>query len=132
MRRLGGDSPLSYREYLAQFYNLIPGKTLIDYLRAPYRPASGLRRVLMNYAGNLLLFVPWGVLFPAAFRLRKRRFLILSAIVILCFELTQYFAQLGFFDIEDLLLNLAGAMLGYEAWRIAARKTQADQTAARQ
>ncbi|MGP7816705.1 VanZ family protein [Niallia sp. 01092] len=66
--------------------------------------------------GNIIMFVPFGFLFPAIYR---RRFKLIVTIMVaalssLTIELTQYFFTIDrAADIDDLILNMAGAIIGY-------------------
>lgn len=68
-----------------------------------------------NLFGNLIGFVPFGMLFPLLFR--RMRHLILTTLagfgLSLLYEYIQVKTGLGFFDVDDLLLNTAGALAGY-------------------
>lgn len=77
-----------------------------------------------NIGGNIVGFIPLGMLLPLLF-VRCRRFLTTSLSVLgisLLFETIQLFTGLGVFDVDDLILNTAGGMLGYvfvyAAWRL--------------
>lgn len=60
---------------------------------------------------NILIFVPFGFLF----RNRKSLFSILTAIsVFLIIECIQYIFKLGIFDIDDIIFNLIGFLIGYK------------------
>ncbi|WP_445490677.1 VanZ family protein [Niallia sp. 03133] len=66
--------------------------------------------------GNILMFVPFGFLFPAIY---KRRFkmivtIMAAALCSLSIELTQYYFTMDrAADIDDLILNILGAICGY-------------------
>lgn len=68
-----------------------------------------------NLVGNVVVFVPFGFLFPYVFR-RGRNFFILFFNVflfVLGIEVFQLFSAFGAFDVDDILLNCSGAVLGY-------------------
>ncbi|MER6527191.1 VanZ family protein [Streptomyces sp. NPDC001508] len=91
--------------------NLRPGSTLRAYLDQP-----ALRDAVKQIGGNLLLGVPFGVLVPVlAPRARGVcQVLLLTAIVMLLVELAQGALVTGrAFDIDDVLLNTAGALVGH-------------------
>ena len=111
LSRIGGDYYLTYGEWLSQFFNWMPGREICDYLAAPYQSPVVLRRIIVNYAGNLLLFVPWGVLFALG-TIRWKRFTVLTVISILSVELVQLLSMLGCFDMDDVIFNTAGACIG--------------------
>ncbi len=68
-----------------------------------------------NLFGNVLIFVPCGILYPLAFPGKKNFLLFLSAVLILVsgIELFQLFSAFGAFDVDDILLNCLGAGIGY-------------------
>ncbi|MEU7057195.1 VanZ family protein [Streptomyces sp. NPDC046197] len=91
--------------------NLHPGRSLRAYLQEP-----GLRDAVKQIGGNLLLGVPFGVLVPiVAPRARGAlRVLLLTATVMLLVEFAQGALITGrAFDIDDVILNTSGALVGY-------------------
>lgn len=93
--------------------NLHPGRSLQAYAeRAQWRDA------VKQLGGNVLLGVPFGVLVPVlAPRARGvHRVLALTALVMLMVELVQGALVTGrAFDIDDVILNTAGALTGWLA-----------------
>lgn len=77
---------------------------------------------IANLGGNLLMFAPLGFLLPLLWkRFRKLWKTALFAFgTSLLIECTQTFVGRGF-DVDDLLLNTLGAVLGYGAYRLLAR-----------
>lgn len=91
--------------------NLHPGSTLRAYLDQP-----ALKDAVKQIGGNVLLGVPFGVLVPVvAPRTRGLlRVLILTAVVMLLVEFAQGALIEGrAFDIDDVILNTTGALIGY-------------------
>ena len=91
--------------------NLHPGSTMRAYLDQP-----ALRDAVKQIGGNVLLGVPFGILVPVlAPRARGLlRVLVLTAVVMLLVEFAQGALVEGrAFDIDDVILNTAGALLGY-------------------
>ncbi|MFZ4153383.1 VanZ family protein [Streptomyces pseudogriseolus] len=91
--------------------NMHPGRSLRAYLDQP-----ALRDAVKQIGGNILLGVPFGVLAPVvAPRTRGfLRILVLTAVVMLLVEVAQGALVTGrAFDIDDVILNTAGALLGY-------------------
>ncbi|WP_333735582.1 VanZ family protein [Streptomyces sp. IBSBF 2806] len=91
--------------------NLRPGDSLRAYLDQP-----ALRDAAKQIGGNLLLGVPFGVLVPVvAPRARGLvRVLLLTATVMLLVEFAQGALVTGrAFDIDDVILNTTGALIGY-------------------
>ncbi|SEP72300.1 VanZ like family protein [Streptomyces sp. yr375] len=91
--------------------NLHPGDSLRAYLDQP-----ALRDAVKQIGGNVLLGVPFGILVPVvAPRARGvLRVLLLTAAVMLLVEFAQGALVTGrAFDIDDVILNTTGALLGY-------------------
>lgn len=91
--------------------NLHPGRSLEAYLDQP-----ALRDAVKQIGGNVLLGVPFGVLVPVvAPRTRGLlRVLLLTALVMLLVEFAQGALVTGrAFDIDDVILNTTGALVGY-------------------
>ncbi len=94
-------------------YNLVPFKEIGRFIR--YRERLGMKAVLLNIFGNVAAFVPFGVYLPVYFR-RCQRFLwavFFSFELSLAVELLQLVFKVGSFDVDDLLLNTLGGMLGF-------------------
>ncbi|MEU6276002.1 VanZ family protein [Streptomyces populi] len=91
--------------------NLHPGASLRAYLDQPQ-----LRDAVKQIGGNLVLGVPFGVLLPVVFPRTRGilRVLALTAVVMLLVELVQGALITGrSFDIDDVILNTTGALVGY-------------------
>lgn len=71
---------------------------------------------------NVLLFLPLGFLLPLVFRFRKKRtgikVFFISFGVSLFVELTQLLIMTRSFDVNDLLANTLGGVLGYLVYRL--------------
>ena len=111
-------------------FNLIPLRTIRGYFLVLSRkdPAGLALRpyAVLNFGGNLLAFLPLGIFLPLLYR-RQRRFwlfLLTSALIICLVELLQLATRRGALDVDDLLLNLPGACLGWLLWKIASRRRQ--------
>jgi glycopeptide antibiotics resistance protein len=93
-----------FRE-IRRFYNLRHSET---------------KMFLLNIFGNVAAFVPFGYLVPKL-KQRSTSFFftaLFSFELSLCVELLQLVFKLGCFDVDDLLLNTLGGMLGYLIYRI--------------
>lgn len=92
-------------------YNLVPFQEILRYWN--YRDQLGMLS-FTNLAGNILVFVPFG--FLAAMSSRKRSFLRTSLdgfLLSLMVETFQLLTMVGSFDVDDLILNTFGVMLGF-------------------
>lgn len=91
--------------------NLDPGETIRIYLDQP-----SVRAAILQIGGNMLLFMPLGILVPIAAKPLRGPVRVLAAIGLLSLlvELTQGFLAVGrSFDIDDVIMNTAGAVIGY-------------------
>ena len=93
--------------------NFIPFKTIYQYLFSATNLSFSIR--IQNLAGNIIGFIPFGFLMP----LLSRKFLNLKVITLttfclsLVYELTQLVFRFGSFDVDDLILNTLGGVVGY-------------------
>ena len=96
--------------------NLIPFRTLRLFYRllSHHRPAL-VRIAVINLAGNVLMFIPLGFFLPLIFpKLRKIwKYILCVVLIITTVEILQLVTLVGSCDVDDLILNLGGALLGY-------------------
>lgn len=73
-----------------------------------------------NLVGNVVVFIPFGFLLPYVLEW-GRNFLVMlmnAFLFVLGIEVFQLFSAFGAFDVDDILLNCFGAVLGYIAYLI--------------
>ncbi len=83
-----------------------------------FRYELGSNMFLRNVIGNIVLFIPLG--FFLSYFLRMKKFIVLFLMVLLIslsIETTQLIIG-RVFDIDDLLLNLIGGIIGYYIYRM--------------
>jgi glycopeptide antibiotics resistance protein len=70
---------------------------------------------IRNIIGNILLFLPWGVLAPLLFYKIQtiKKVIVCAAIISLCIEMAQFVFVVGVTDVDDVILNTLGALLGF-------------------
>ena len=85
-----------------------------------YRKQLGMFALFTNIFGNVLGFMPYGFVLPVINRrMRNGFFIILSGFSIcLTVEVIQLITRVGCFDVDDLILNTLGAILGYLAFML--------------
>ena len=87
--------------------NLIPFVYLFDY--------ETVREVMLNLVGNSLMFVPVGIVYPIVYKKLNTHVKVIAAGI--GFSLAIELLQLLFFDrvsdVDDLILNSLGYLLGY-------------------
>ncbi|WP_054026194.1 VanZ family protein [Bacillus sp. FJAT-28004] len=116
-------SPFTIMDYLLNFNlnnfkrtlnlssNFVPFKTISGYVFH----TSNQNIVIKNVVGNIIIFIPFGFLLPviAGKKLNIVQLITFSFLLSLCLELIQLFSRIGSFDVDDLLLNTLGAILGF-------------------
>lgn len=92
--------------------NLKPFYTIQNYLKA-YNRGYIPEIALINLLGNLAAFAPMGFFLPGLFRWQGNLLLFLPTMTfgIAAVELTQVVTACGSGDIDDLILNLTGALV---------------------
>ena len=105
------------REQAAQSLNLEPLRTIRLFIRVLlYDPSQyNIRLAIVNLFGNIVLFIPLGYFLPRLWKgLRKWwRTWLTTLLVMTAVELTQLFTLRGTCDVDDLILGLLGAAIGY-------------------
>ncbi|WP_379126872.1 VanZ family protein [Paenibacillus sp. sgz500958] len=74
-----------------------------------------------NLLGNILAFIPLGFFLPNLFKPQAITFMrvfMISLGLSLSFEVTQLLLYIGTFDVDDLILNTFGGVMGYCVLRI--------------
>lgn len=102
-------------DYLAASCNLIPLETIGNYIKALIHHRIAPDIALKNLLGNLVIFLPMGLVLPCLFR-RWRRPLVFGVgmlLMLFCVEGLQLLTKLGSFDVDDILLNGIGAWAGW-------------------
>lgn len=110
--------------------NLVPFRTIVGIL------STGYVNAFLNVGGNVLLFVPFGFLLPLLYKRLNRAATIipLGFAATLIVELSQFTISslLGFtyrsFDVDDLILNTLGVIVGYSLLRVLQRVVQKRQS----
>lgn len=107
--------------------NLIPLETVKLYLRLIRGSNANLvRHAFINLAGNVILFIPLGWFLPRIWRSLRAfwKVFLLVLLLIVLVEILQYLTGLGSCDVDDLILNVPGAMFGYVLWKCTERRTK--------
>lgn len=74
-------------------------------------------RFFRNVVGNLIMFMPYGFFVSYFLRLdKKKTIFIMSLLVSVTIEITQLIIG-RVFDVDDIMLNVCGGMLGYFVYR---------------
>jgi glycopeptide antibiotics resistance protein len=120
--------PVKVAAKTGPYYNLVPFQNVYDFLEKSSfdmsQPSTWLRAMRENYflepVFNFLLLTPFGIYLAYYFKSSLRKVILFSFAVSLFFELTQltglwgvYSRPYRLFDINDLMLNTLGGILGF-------------------
>ncbi|MDO4617622.1 MAG: VanZ family protein [Lachnospiraceae bacterium] len=102
-------------------YNLIPMREIVRFYT--YWQQVGFISAFLNLAGNLVGFIPFGILVPMVSRRMRswRRIVKAGFLLTLILESLQLFLKAGIFDVDDLILNTAGVLVGYQIYWLFSR-----------
>lgn len=103
-------------------YNLTPFSTIKNYfLYYDHFPFS---IWIMNIVGNIGVFFPFGILLPLVFPSLTRwiKFTFTFIVSITTIEFFQLISKLGSFDVDDIILNTIGALLGFSFYKTKKRR----------
>lgn len=86
--------------------NLVPFRSISPFLQNIFSVYA-----FVNIFGNILVFVPFGFLLRI---LTKKNIVVIfiSLLTIVSIEMIQFYLKIGFFDIDDIILNSLGTLLG--------------------
>lgn len=103
-----------FKVYIKQSVNLVPFKTIINYIKE-FNSMYSTRQIMFNLLGNICAFMPMALFLPLLFKKQSKfkNFIITMIIIILGIESLQLITTSGRFDIDDLILNLFGAVIMY-------------------
>lgn len=97
---------------------LIPFKTIgpvvrLDVIRGIHTPR------LFNLLANIAVFIPMGLLLPSFLnRLKFIKSMGLCLAIIIAIETIQFITCLGVADIDDIILNMSGCLIGFCLFKI--------------
>ena len=109
--------------------NFTLGKSIKMYIR--YFSNFTFWNGIANLYGNLLAFIPLGILFPLCYEIKNRKLVtfLFSLSFVVFIELFQLFSAFGVFDVDDILLNVLGSMIGCSIYDSMAKKNARKGTA---
>lgn len=96
--------------------NFTLGKSIRMYIR--YFDKFPFWNGFANLVGNILVFIPYGFLLPIAYPSCGKWWRVFYCAVglVMSIELFQLFSTFGAFDVDDIFLNVLGAMIGYPCY----------------
>jgi glycopeptide antibiotics resistance protein len=95
--------------HITYSYNLVPFSTIKRFLYS-----KNIRyHLLINIFGNIAVFIPFGILLPLCLRKTFIRIFTVFLAGVLCMETLQLVCRRGTFDVDDIILNTIGFLLGW-------------------
>ena len=107
----------TYWEHISMNINIVPLYTIKQNLYLILKQSNPylVSHAIINLLGNIIGFIPFGILLPLLLKqaraFKKFFFYAISSIVLI--ELIQLLTLRGSFDIDDLILNMLGSLIGY-------------------
>ena len=103
------------KEHL-EMTNIIPFKTITSFFERLSSNTINTNIVITNLLANTLMFIPMGMALPVLFKEKFNKLwkiIIFVVTLVLVIEIIQFLTFTGSADIDDLILNVIGAILGY-------------------
>jgi glycopeptide antibiotics resistance protein len=98
--------------------NFVPFKSIVEYVSGQW----GILGFVVNLVGNIVILIPFGFLLVLTFRnISWKKTLAVAIALPLLIEIVQLLTHMGIFDIDDVILNGLGIMLGFWAFVIFAK-----------
>lgn len=99
-------------------YNLYPMKTVLNYFL--HSNFFNFEILVVNLVGNVATFLPLGFFLPLLFKGVNRfwKLLLWTLVLITGVETVQFVFNVGIFDIDDIILNTIGSLIGYGCYRM--------------
>ncbi len=91
---------------------LVPFRQLLGLFKEPNHMMWFLQIIL-----NIILFIPFGFMFPIIHQKLSKSTIAYGALFSLAIEIMQYISGRGLADIDDLINNTLGAVIGYFIYR---------------
>jgi glycopeptide antibiotics resistance protein len=100
-------------------YNLVPFHTIMNYINATGYINTNI--IITNLGGNILAFMPLGFFLPLLFKrcLKFRNTILIVMASTFTVECLQYIFRVGSFDVDDLILNSVGGVIGFGVFKLA-------------
>lgn len=107
-------------KYLSSSFNLVPFKTIIGYTKNIFLISLPTKVVFANLFGNIVCLMPLALFLPLLLKKfsKTSNFLIITLIISIIVELLQFLTLSGSCDIDDIILNVIGALIMYKLLNI--------------
>lgn len=81
----------------------------------PFNVPGGENLVILYSLANAVIFIPFGILVPKVFYEINTlwKMILVTFITSVCIEIIQYILACGYSEVEDVIMNVAGGVIGY-------------------
>lgn len=81
----------------------------------PFRTPGGDNLIILYALANLVIFIPFGILVPEVFYGINTlwKISLVTLVTSVCIETIQYILACGYSQVEDVIMNVAGGLIGY-------------------
>ncbi len=95
--------------------NIIPFSSIIETITLLVTKSQGITYLFNYLILDMLLFIPLGIFLPILFSktINIKRIILICLSISFIKELLQLLLNVGMFDIDDIILNVVGALLSY-------------------
>lgn len=83
-------------------------------------------RILENVFGNIAIFIPFGLLLPAFLKEKSKKIIINGLVFSVLIEIIQFIFAMGSADIDDVIFNTSGVIIGYAIYNIIVQISRTD------
>ena len=123
-------SDMTIGDYIARSVNLVPFKTISLYIKWIFDGNRYNNYIpLTNLGVNLILLFPMGFFLPNLFGILRNfiGYLSTNILVLALIETIQLISRRGSFDVDDFILNILGAIIGYLVWLLTVKAVSSAQ-----
>lgn len=86
-------------------------------------PTIESKKEAVQYLLNILFFIPYGLLFP--WKDNWKWVFVIALVLSVFIELSQFIFNLGWCEVDDVISNTLGAMIGWGVlWKVSKRKSR--------
>ncbi len=92
----------------------------------PFNVPGGEYLVFVYALANLVIFIPFGILVPKVFHSVNTiwKMALVTFITSVCIEIVQYVLACGYSEVEDVIMNVVGGVIGYLIIRVIQNKKE--------
>src|SRR5690554_1163807 len=103
------------RDIVHNHFNLIPFKSIIEFVLN----SANARAFWVNIVGNIVSFLPMGFFLPIVISGLNKivRTTVVVLLISTIIEINQFIFKVGVFDLDDIILNTIGGLMGFCIYR---------------